>query len=73
MSDLADVRGLASIPVPATPEFRAMFWQFFDSVSDQTFQVVKWGWFRLSLPIAVLEPVMIKLVGARPVTGTPFA
>jgi hypothetical protein len=73
MSTMADVRGMASIPVPASPDFRAAFWAYFDSVSDQTFQVVKWGWFRFSLPLSVLEPVLVKLIGARPTTGTPFS
>ena len=47
------------------PEVRLIFWAWFDANKDKEFKL-KWGWFKLSFKIAVLEPLFLQVIGPRP-------
>ena len=46
-------------------ELRILFWAWFDANQDKQFKL-KWGWFRPSFRIGILEPLFIQIIGVRP-------
>ena len=52
-------------PADLSPGVRDAFWRMFDIYRYRRFYL-KWGWFRVSFKLEVLEPLFIKLIGARP-------
>lgn len=63
MSDFEfkDQLTLKSIP----PELSLIFWAWFDANKDKSFSL-KWGWFRPSFKIGILEPLFVQIIGPRP-------
>lgn len=51
----------SSAPFP----WRAAFWQTFDEFKNTRIKI-RWGIFRPSFKLAILEPLFVKLIGARP-------
>lgn len=45
--------------------WRAAFWSWFDEFKNQRFKL-RWGIFRPSFKLAILEPLFVKLIGDRP-------
>ena len=70
MADYEFVDAIPPLGAGVPVDVKEYLWALFDRFKDHRFKL-KWGIFRPSFKLAILEPLFVRLIGPRPSVPAP--